>query len=263
MLKFNYQMILDAKQAAFSKQRTILEEKQYEVEELKVKLTNMENSLKSKIKDLAQMQVSSKVNESDSNNELIDRIQQLELQLGKKDIIIAKQDNMIKILENQKRKESENEINPDSANKISELEKIIEAKDAEISNMLAGFERQLKGFHKTLNDQMLEIDQKDELINDLRSTNDVLEKRVIRLKQATAGLKLDDKVDESLENEFNLRTQYSIIKNENQVLQQHLIDIKLKWANSEHEKETIRLDLIDMSEELEELKETLRQYQKD
>ena len=169
---------------------------------------------------------------------------------------------MIKMLENTQRLDTEEDeiyrsTNNDSdyqAN-IDRLQAQVVAKDDEINSIISGFERQLKNFHKTLNQQMQEIDEKNEVINDLKEAKNILEQRVNRLKQAASGLKSKDNLDEVLESEQNLINQLMITKKENEILQESLISAKVKWAQSEHEKETLKLQLINMSEELAEISE--------
>lgn len=102
---------------------------------------------------------------------------------------------------------------------------------------------------------MDEIDQKNSIIGQLESENQILEQRVNRLKQAASGLKTDDKIENKLETELSLRKELMKINKENSTLKESLIDIKLKWANAEHEREMIKLQLVDLSEEYSELKE--------
>ena len=102
---------------------------------------------------------------------------------------------------------------------------------------------------------MIDIDQKNSLIHQLESENRILEQRIGRLKQVASGLKTEDKIETKLETELSLRKELMKVNKENSILKESLIDIKLKWANSEHERESVTLRLVDLSEEYTELKE--------
>lgn len=58
-----------------------------------------------------------------------------------------------------------------------------------------------------------------------------------------------------------MRKSLAAAKQENQIMEESLIQSKLKWANCEHEKATMKMEFVDMSEELQELKERLKKYE--
>jgi len=47
----------------------------------------------------------------------------------------------------------------------------------------------------------------------------------------------NDKIDQTLETQVQLRRQLTTAKQENQILEENLIQTKLKWADAEHERE--------------------------
>jgi hypothetical protein len=87
---------LDAKQSDISKQRSTIEEGKYKVDELTKKLRKTEQVMKDKSKEFFQLQISNEVSGSVNSNDYIDEIQDLKLQLGKKDIIIVKHESELK-----------------------------------------------------------------------------------------------------------------------------------------------------------------------
>ena len=106
---------------------------------MKEKIGTLEQTLKVKSKDYAQLKVSNN-NTDDKTSSLKDKIQQLKLQLGKKELLIAKQENTIKKLESQSNQDEVHEMaiysNEDHQARISELEKQLEAKEKEINDIL-------------------------------------------------------------------------------------------------------------------------------
>jgi hypothetical protein len=87
---------LDAKQSDISKQRSTIEEGKYKIDELTKKLRKTEQVMKDKSKEFFQLQISNEVSGSVNSNDYIDEIQDLKLQLGKKDIIIVKHESELK-----------------------------------------------------------------------------------------------------------------------------------------------------------------------
>jgi hypothetical protein len=135
------------------------------------------------------------VSGSVNSNDYIDEIQDLKLQLGKKDIIIVKHESELKSLKMQingiilifnlvLELSQSNGPKSDSISIIAELQSKLIEKDHEINNIISSCANQQRGFQKTLNGQMEEIDEKNTMINELTNLNKILEERVGRLKQA-------------------------------------------------------------------------------
>ena len=206
--------------------------------------------MKDRFKDFAQMKLSSQKDQNVAKNEDIEEIQLLRNQLGRKGTTLAQQEIEILSLKSK----IQELIN--SENKRKEM-----IKDSENEAVIKGCLKQQKEFQRTLNKQLQEIDEKNMMISDLKSTNDVLELRVNRLKQAAWGMVSNDKIDQTLETQVQLRRQLTTAKQENQILEENLIQTKLKWADAEHEREWVKLELVNMSEELFDLTQQLDQYQ--
>lgn len=129
--------------------------------------------MKDRFKDFAQMKLSSQKDQNVAKNEDIEEIQLLRNQLGRKGTTLAQQEIEILSLKSK----IQELIN--SENKRKEM-----IKDSENEAVIKGCLKQQKEFQRTLNKQLQEIDEKNMMISDLKSTNDVLELRVNRLKQA-------------------------------------------------------------------------------
>lgn len=136
-------------------------------------MNKAEQTLKDRFKDFAQMKLSSQKDQNVAKNEDIEEIQLLRNQLGRKGTTLAQQEIEILSLKSK----IQELIN--SENKRKEM-----IKDSENEAVIKGCLKQQKEFQRTLNKQLQEIDEKNMMISDLKSTNDVLELRVNRLKQA-------------------------------------------------------------------------------
>ncbi|CAI2363738.1 unnamed protein product [Moneuplotes crassus] len=140
---------------------------------------------------------------------------------------------------------------------ITNLEKIIQEKNDEIENILNGCKAQQMSFQKSLDQQLDEIDAKNRIIEDLQQTNKNIEERVARLKQAVSGMHInhdDDEIDKRLSIEISLRKALTAARQENKILEDNLIDAKLQWASCEHQAARMKMDMVDMSEEIQYLR---------